>query len=64
MKPTETAVSKSLEEVWKWKNSVYDDIKDMSLDETKIYLHEGLTRAAETIGARLVKNPDGTYSFV
>ena len=64
MKTTERAVSKMLQEVWEWKDAVYEDTRGKSAGETKAYFREGLKRAAKIIGARLKINPDGSYLFV
>jgi len=64
MKTTEKFAPKALRDVWEWKEAVYQDIKDMTVEEKLAYFHEGLELAAKTIGARLIKNPDGTYRLV
>jgi hypothetical protein len=64
MKTTETAISKSLLEVWEWKDAVYQDIKDKSADERKAYFHEGVEIAAKILGSRVVVNPDGSRCLV
>jgi hypothetical protein len=64
MSATETTISKCLEEVWEWKEAVYQDTKDMSMEEKQAYFREGLELAAKTLGAQLVKNPDGSHSLV
>ncbi len=64
MKTTDRTISKALEEVWEWKEAVYNDIKDMTFEEQKKYFKEGLDYAAKLLNAKLMKNEDGTYSIV
>jgi hypothetical protein len=64
MKTAERVISKSLQEVWEWKEAVYRETKDKNLEETKAYFRKGLQRAAKIIGARLKKNPDGSYVLI
>ncbi len=56
-------ISKSLEQVWKWKEEVYNDTKNMTFEEKKKYSEKNLKESAELIGAKLVKNEDGTFKF-
>ena len=64
MKVTNVPVSNALREVWEWKEAVYEDVKDMTFEEKQAYFRNGMEEAARTIGARLVRNPDGTCVFV
>jgi hypothetical protein len=61
---SEYKVSRALEEVWEWKEAVYEDTKDLTPEETIAYFHEGLKETARMMNAELVKNPDGSYRFV
>jgi hypothetical protein len=54
-------VSKALEEVWEWKNEVYEKTKNMSEEDLSKYFYEGLTSAAKSINAILVRCDDGSY---
>jgi len=64
MKTTDMAITKALQEVWEWKEAVYEDTKNMTYEETRAYFQKGLEDAARLLGARIVKNPDGSCSFV
>ena len=61
MKTAKYRVPAALEEVWEAKRSVAADIKDMTGEELRNYLHTGLGDFAKDLGAQLVRNPDGTY---
>lgn len=61
MKTTEYTVPESLKAVWEWKDAVSSEIEHKSTQEKLAYFREGLDVAAKLIGARLVKNADGTY---
>ena len=65
MKTTEKKlkIPKSLEEVWQWKEQVFEETKDKSFVELKKIYFNSLKKAAEFIGAKLVQNADGTYSL-
>lgn len=54
----------ALQEVWAWKESVYQDIKCFSPDERVNYFHTGLADAVGILNATLTQNPDGTFQFV
>ena len=64
MKTDIDGITKALEEVWEMKQAVYEDIKDMTFEERRAYFQKGLEEAARILGAELVENPDGTWSFV
>ena len=57
-------VSGTLEEVWELKKAVSREIENMTFEELRRYLDEGMAIAAKEIGARLVRKPDGFYRFV
>jgi len=64
MKATDSVIPKALAEVWEWKDAVYEDTKDKTLEETKAYFREGLEEAARILGARLERSSDGSYRIV
>ncbi len=66
MKMIEKAVpiSKALSEVWEWKEKVYKDIKDMSLEEKQEYYESSLKEALNILKGKLKKSPDGSYSVI
>jgi sensor histidine kinase regulating citrate/malate metabolism len=45
----------SLVEVWKWKDAVYKDIKDLSPKETVKYFNEGAKEIIKKLGLKTVK---------
>jgi len=55
--------SKSLEEVWAWKDAAYEETKDKSFEELKLIYEKAMADAANSINAKLVKLPDGNYRF-
>ena len=64
MKTKNDTISKALTEVWKWKEEVYQEIKDKSFYEKREYFREGLEEAIKVIGGKLNKNDDGSNSIV
>ncbi len=66
MKTIEKAlpVSKALSEVWEWKDEVYNDVKDMSFEEKKVYYERSVKEALRILKGKLKTNPDGSYSIV
>lgn len=60
----DTLASKALLEVWKWKDEVYKDIRNMTFKEKQKYFEDGLKEAEQLLTAKLKKNPDGSYSFI
>jgi hypothetical protein len=58
------AVSKALEEVWEWKEKVGREVAKKSWKEKREYYQKGLDEAAKILKSRLMKNPDGSYSFI
>ena len=57
-------VSKALSEVWEWKDAVYNDIKNMSFEEKRVYFEDGLKEAVKMIKGKVKTNSDGSYSIV
>jgi len=64
MKTKNDTISKALTEVWKWKEEVYQDIKNKSFNEKRKYFREGLEEAIKVTGGKLNKNDDGSYSII
>lgn len=64
MKTIDGSISRTLEEVWEWKDEVYKDIKDKSFEEKQKYFQEGLKSAARFINGKLRKNTDGSYTII
>ena len=64
MKVINRSVSKALEEVWKWKDEVYRDIKNKTFKEKQEYFEEGLNDAIKILNGKLKKNSDGSYIIV
>ncbi len=64
MKRKNNIISHAIEEVWEWKDNVYQDIKDKNFKEKKEYFNSGLRDAVKIINGKLVKNPDGSYSII
>jgi hypothetical protein len=46
-------VSKTLQEVWRWKEEVARDTKDMSMSEQIAYFRQASQRLAEKTGKKL-----------
>lgn len=46
-------VSKALEEVWRWKDAVYEDIKEMTRAERIAYFKGAQARLEEKTGTKL-----------
>jgi len=64
MKTIEIPDPKALQEVWGWKEAVYQKTKDMSPEESLAFFERAREEAARLLNCRLVKNPDGSYRFV
>lgn len=60
----DTLVSKSLIEVWEWKDEVYEDIRNKTFEEKQEYYKEGLKEAVKLLNGKLKRNPDGSYCIV
>ena len=54
---------KVLREVWTWKDSVYRDTSGKDFSEVRHYFADGMKEAAQILGASIVTNSDGSYSF-
>lgn len=54
-------LSKALHEVWEWKDDVYNDIKEMSFEEKRLYLNNSMKEAANIIIGKIIHNPDSSY---
>jgi hypothetical protein len=64
MKASSFPITKALQEVWDWKEAVYQKTKDMTFDEKRAYFQRALEEAARSLHARIVENPDGSCTFV
>ena len=53
----------ALREVWRWKDSVYSDTAGKDFSEVQHYFADGMKDAAQILGASIVTNSDGSYSF-
>ena len=47
MKKNKNSIPKALEEVWEWKEKVYQDIKNKNFKERKSYYNSGLKSAVK-----------------
>ena len=54
---------KALRDVWTWKDSLYRDTTGKYFSEVKLYFADGMNEAAQILGASIVSNSDGSYSF-
>jgi hypothetical protein len=54
---------KALRDVWTWKDSVYRDTAGKDFSEVRHYFDDGMKEAAQILGASIVTNSDGSYSF-
>ena len=61
---TDSKISKSLIEVWQWKERVYEDIKDKNFTEKSKYYEQGLNEAVKLLNGQLIKNVDGSYMLI
>ncbi len=55
--------SKALEEVWEWKNAVYEETKGMSNEEIIKYFNEDSEVFLSRAGYKKVKLSDGAYTL-
>lgn len=53
---------KSLEEVWKWKDEIYEETKDMSMDEYAEYIHKGAQELCKKYNLKFKKHPLPAHS--
>ena len=56
-------VSKALKEVWEWKESVYQETKDMTTKEGLEYIKNEANRILEEEGLEKVKVKEGVYKL-
>jgi hypothetical protein len=63
MKTNEDFTPLALREVWSWKESVYRDTVGRAFSEVQNYFTDGMKEAANILGAEIVVNGDGSYSF-
>ena len=54
-------VAKALEEVWKWKESVYKETKEMDKKEVIRYFKEGVDRFLDQMGYKKIKVSSVAY---
>ena len=54
----------SLVEVWEWKNAVAKEMEGKTVEEQLAIYRQARIDAAISIGATLVKLPNGNYKFV
>ena len=52
-------VSKALEQVWEWKQAVYEDIKDMDAPSRLAYFRAARQRLEAKLGHKLDLPPSG-----
>jgi shikimate kinase len=57
-------ISHSLEEVWDWKEQVYQEVKDKTFEEKQKVYSDALQEAANILHSKLLRNENGTYRFV
>jgi len=60
-KKNNNILSKSLQEVWEWKDEVYKDIKNKNFEEKQEYYREGLNDAVFLLKGKLERNSDNSY---
>ena len=53
----------SLKEVWKWKDITSKELYDNSFEEKKSILKNAMEVAVKSIGAKLIKLPNGNYKI-
>ncbi len=63
MKKNNENTHKALREVWAWKDSVSRETSGKNFSEVKTYFAEGMNEAAKILGASIITNSDGSYSF-
>ena len=56
--------SKSLLEVWEWKEAVYNDTKKMTDEEVLKYFNEGAVKTFERLGYKKKMTGKNTYKLV
>ncbi len=55
--------SKALEEVWEWKNAVYEETKEMNKDEIYKYFNRDSETFLNRAGYKKIKIADGVYTI-
>jgi hypothetical protein len=63
-KTTDEFIPKALLEVWAAKDAVYRETRNMTPKQQIAYFRKGAVQVAKRIGAKVVKNPDGTSQLV
>jgi len=53
----------SLKEVWEWKDATSKELYGKSFKEKNSILRDSMEEAAKTIGAKLIKLPNGNYKI-
>lgn len=56
-------VSRSLKEVWTWKQAVYEATKDMDKNELLQYFNKGANRFLEKMGYKKMEVCPGVYTI-
>lgn len=56
-------IPNSLKEVWEWKESTSKELYGKSFDEKKTILKYSMDEATKSIGANLIKLPNGNYKI-
>jgi hypothetical protein len=56
--------SKSMLEVWEWKEEVYNDTKDMSDEEVLKYFNDGAEKTFERMGYKKKMTGKNTYKLI
>ena len=57
-------VSKSLREVWEWKEAVYEETKDMNKKETIKYFHKSVDSFLDKMGYKKIETSNGVYRLI
>ena len=55
--------SKSLREVWEWKEAVYEETKDMNKKETIRYFHKSVDSFLDKMGYKKIETSNGVYKL-
>jgi hypothetical protein len=61
---TTTKTPDALNEVWHWKNAVYEDTKNMTCAERREYYGNSMKQAASDRGFALVQESNGAWRMV
>lgn len=57
------SVSKSLEEVWSWKEAAFNETKDFTFEQLENNYKNAVETACKLLNARLVVQSDGSYKI-